>query len=120
MSKEMPKLARIADCVRAGAIHPGSVLPGPIHQSLPIPMPGPGELRIAFLYSRAEIREAIDACGLPWREDETNADLRFDRNCVRAQVLPVLRSLNPRAAEALGRVSALAGRDEDLLSRLAD
>jgi tRNA(Ile)-lysidine synthase len=68
---------------------------------------------------REEIRRALAAAGLAWREDETNRDTRFDRNRLRAEVMPVLRSLNPRAVEAIGRLARLAGRAESLLGSLA-
>ena len=44
---------------------------------------------------RADTRRLATEAGLPFEDDETNADLRFARNRVRAEVLPVLRELNP-------------------------
>lgn len=48
-------------------------------------------------------RAAVDAYvkerGLPYVEDATNADLRFSRNRLRQQVLPVLKSINPKVVE---------------------
>jgi tRNA(Ile)-lysidine synthase len=66
-----------------------------------------------------EIRACLREAGEPWCEDETNRDLRFDRNRVRREVLPVLARLNPRVVEALARAARLAGEDEELLESLA-
>jgi tRNA(Ile)-lysidine synthase len=91
---------------------------------------GPGGLRAMAVRSgrwwrpllgtgREEIREALREAGLSWREDETNEDLRFDRNRVRLEVLPPLRSVNPRAVRNIGRLAELAREDEALLESLA-
>jgi tRNA(Ile)-lysidine synthase len=61
---------------------------------------GPGPfVRPLLGLERAELREYLRRHGLPFREDPTNRDLRFDRNRVRRLVLPLLaETLNPRAA----------------------
>ena len=46
---------------------------------------------------RERIRELALAAGLPFADDETNADPTFARNRIRAEVLPVLRDVNPAA-----------------------
>ena len=46
--------------------------------------------------SRAEILAYLAQHGLPHREDSSNTDERYARNKLRAQVMPVLRELNPR------------------------
>ena len=48
---------------------------------------------------RAVIDGYIKEHRLPFVEDSTNADTAFARNRIRHQVVPVLRSLNPRVAE---------------------
>jgi tRNA(Ile)-lysidine synthetase-like protein len=51
--------------------------------------------------------------GIEAIEDPTNADPAFaDRNRIRHRVVPELRELNPRLAEAVGRLAELA-RDDD-------
>jgi tRNA(Ile)-lysidine synthase len=61
---------------------------------------------------------AIDAWaagrGLGWREDPTNADLRFLRNHLR-QVMPALLALRPGAQAALARAAGHLADDEALL-----
>ncbi len=58
---------------------------------------------IAYLEKRNE----------PWREDRTNQDVRFLRNRVRHELIPLLgRHFNPRITETLHRTASLL-RDED-------
>jgi tRNA(Ile)-lysidine synthase len=69
---------------------------------------------------REDLRAWLRAQGEPWCEDATNADLRVPRNRVRAEVLPSLRAVNPRADEALARMARLQAADTALLETLAD
>jgi tRNA(Ile)-lysidine synthase len=62
--------------------------------------------------TRAEIVEYLEARGQPWREDSTNQELTFTRNRVRYTLLPQLREFQPRIAEQLSRMAAVA-RDEE-------
>lgn len=65
---------------------------------------------------RAAIDSYMAAHGLPFVEDETNADTAYARNRLRHQVLPVLRSINPRVAEAAGRMTDTLREDLDFLT----
>jgi tRNA(Ile)-lysidine synthase len=67
----------------------------------------------------AELRALLDAAGIEYRDDQSNADLAFLRNRVRAEVLPVLESIRPGAAERIGRFSGLAAGDDAVLEELA-
>lgn len=70
---------------------------------------------------RDDLRGYLDARGLRWREDETNADEGIVRNRVRHRVLPVLgEALSPRIAEALARVAELAASEDLVLEREVD
>ena len=62
---------------------------------------------------REELRSWLTSLGQPWREDATNEDLRFTRNRIRHELLPVLGGFNPRIAEKLIEVSTLAREDEE-------
>ena len=55
--------------------------------------------------TRAEIEEWLTRRGLPHREDSTNGELKYTRNRLRRQVMPVLRELNPRAAEKMAETA---------------
>jgi tRNA(Ile)-lysidine synthetase-like protein len=46
-------------------------------------------------FTRAELREASEACGLPFIEDASNADRRLVRNRVRLDALPALERALP-------------------------
>ncbi|HET9694288.1 MAG TPA: tRNA lysidine(34) synthetase TilS [Steroidobacteraceae bacterium] len=59
-------------------------------------------------FERVELERFARERGLAWVEDPSNADLRFDRNFLRRQVLPVLRRRWPAAARTVGRVAEYA------------
>jgi tRNA(Ile)-lysidine synthase len=69
---------------------------------------------------RAPLRAALDAAGAAYLDDPTNADpAAADRNRIRAEVMPALELLNPRAVDALVRLGRLAADDDDALDALA-
>ena len=68
---------------------------------------------------RAALRAALDAAGIPYAIDPSNADVAHARNRVRAELLPALERLNPAAVDALIRFGRLAADDDDLLDALA-
>jgi tRNA(Ile)-lysidine synthase len=56
--------------------------------------------------SRRDIEAALRRDCVPWRDDASNANLRYTRNRVRHVVLPVLeRNLNPSVRKALCRLA---------------
>jgi len=68
---------------------------------------------------RADIVEYLEAEGLEWREDVSNADEALTRNRVRHRLLPELEAMNPRAVEALARTMRVLSEEDALLDRLA-
>jgi len=68
---------------------------------------------------RATLRNALDAAGIAYLIDPSNADTAHARNRVRAELLPVLEHLNPAVVESLTRFGELAAADDDLLELLA-
>ena len=72
-------------------------------------------LRPLLEVTRFEVEGYLAALGLEARLDPSNESLDFDRNRVRHRVLPELRTLNPRADEALARFAASARDDEQAL-----
>ena len=68
---------------------------------------------------RADLRAALDAAGIAYLVDPSNADPAHARNRVRAELLPAIERLNPAAVEALIRFGRLAADDDDLLDALA-
>ncbi|MBU1050130.1 tRNA lysidine(34) synthetase TilS [Candidatus Bipolaricaulota bacterium] len=84
----------------------------------PTGLRGIAPIRLPFIRpliqtSRAQVHDYAISQSLEWREDATNADSSFSRNRIRHHVLPELRALNPRVAEALARnADLLADLDE--------
>ncbi len=68
---------------------------------------------------RATLRAALDAAGIGYVTDPSNADVAHARNRVRADLLPALERVNPAAVDALLRFGRLAADDDDLLDALA-
>lgn len=78
-----------------------------------------GLLRPLLGVTRARIDEYIQENALPFREDETNADVALSRNCIRHEVLPALERAVPGAKESLVRFAERAVRDDAFLQELA-
>jgi tRNA(Ile)-lysidine synthase len=62
--------------------------------------------------TRAEVETYLNGLGQAWREDSSNRDTAFTRNCIRHELLPLLEEWNPRLREHLAQMAVLAG-DED-------
>ena len=63
---------------------------------------------------REQIREYLRALKQTWREDQSNTDVSFTRNRVRARVLPAIREdINPAADLALAHMAEIARAEED-------
>jgi len=60
-------------------------------------------LRPLLTLSRAEIDAALCECGIPWREDATNAGGEFFRNRIRRDVLPALIAVTDSSREEEGQ-----------------
>lgn len=78
-----------------------------------------GLLRPLLGVTRARIDEYIQENALPFREDETNADVALSRNRIRHEVLPALERAVPGAKENLVRFAERAVRDDAFLGALA-
>lgn len=78
-----------------------------------------GLLRPLLGVTRARIDEYIQENALPFREDETNADVAFSRNRIRHEVLPAFERAVPGAKENLVRFAERAVRDDAFLQELA-
>jgi len=67
---------------------------------------------------RVETRRLAARAGLPFADDETNLELDFARNRVRAEVLPVLHELSPAAERNIAETQAELVEDAHLLERV--
>ncbi|WP_192889222.1 tRNA lysidine(34) synthetase TilS [Vibrio bathopelagicus] len=70
--------------------------------------------------TRAGIEEFACNMGLTWVEDESNQDLRFDRNFIRHQVTPTLTDRWPSFRESVSRSAQLCAEQELLLDELLE
>ncbi|MCG9639016.1 tRNA lysidine(34) synthetase TilS [Vibrio sp. Isolate34] len=70
--------------------------------------------------TRTEIEAAALDMGLTWVEDESNQDVRFDRNFIRHQVTPVLTERWPSFRESVSRSAQLCAEQELLLDELLE
>jgi tRNA(Ile)-lysidine synthase len=82
---------------------------------------GPGWLvRPMLNVGRADIQQYASDENLNWVEDPSNTDRRFDRNFLRHEVLPRLKSRWPDIAARLQRSAGHAGEASQLLVELAE
>lgn len=79
-----------------------------------------GVVRPLLPFSRAELRAYLEGEGVPWREDETNANEGFARNRVRRAVLPEIERRMPGATERLARAGEAYSARLDALDRRLD
>ena len=73
----------------------------------------PGIHRPLLRFWREELERYAERARLSWREDPTNAELRYARNALRRRILPEIeRLVAPGARRALVRLADLAREDE--------
>ena len=70
-------------------------------------------------FNRQQIHEYAMAHQLTWQEDESNEDVRFDRNFLRQQIMPLLRERWPAVVKNLTRSSQHCAEATVLLTELA-
>ncbi|WP_428772144.1 tRNA lysidine(34) synthetase TilS [Vibrio sp.] len=68
--------------------------------------------------TRKQIEAYAHEQQLPWLEDESNRDTRFDRNFLRHQIAPVLVERWPHICRSVARSAELCGQQELLLDEL--
>ncbi len=76
-------------------------------------------LRPLLGFSRAELEAWAQAQGLAWVEDPSNADTDLDRNYLRHEVLPRIRSRWPAAADTVSRAARHCADAAETLKTLA-
>jgi tRNA(Ile)-lysidine synthase len=77
-------------------------------------------VRPLLAVSRAALTGWVRSQGLTWVEDDSNAQLRADRNYLRARVLPVIRERWPSAAATVSRSARHAAEAQRLLDLLGE
>jgi len=76
-------------------------------------------LRPLLEYSRRELLGYARQAGLAWVDDPSNKDLAFDRNFLRARVLPLLEARWPSCATRLARTAGHCAEAQALIDRTA-
>lgn len=76
-------------------------------------------LRPLLDFSRRQLEEYAQRYELAWFNDPSNSDLRFDRNYLRKQVMPLLATRWPHYQAALSSASRLQGETQQMLDELA-
>jgi tRNA(Ile)-lysidine synthase len=88
----------------------------------PLPASGRGRgrgssiIRPLLRVTRAEVLDYLASLQQPFLTDSTNADPRFTRNRIRAELLPLLRTFNPEVVAVLGRHADQAGEAFEVLT----
>jgi len=78
-------------------------------------------LRPLLAVPRGVVREYLESCGQSWREDATNADVRYARNFLRHEILPRCElGPYPAAAASLVRLGSQAAVVAAALRSAAD
>ena len=77
------------------------------------PVTSDGVVRPLLVVDRPEVEEFLRQRGIAWREDSTNASLRFARNRIRHELLPQLaRDWNPAIVDTLAHTADWALAEE--------
>lgn len=77
-------------------------------------------LRPLLSLGRADIEAALDELGLSYVTDATNADTAYDRNYIRAEILPRLARLSPSPEQAITRLTSNLREEEEALAGEVD
>jgi tRNA(Ile)-lysidine synthase len=77
------------------------------------PVTDSGVIRPLLEVTRLQVETWLQERAIPWRQDATNRELRFDRNRIRHQLLPMLEAeWNPGVKEALAQTADWAQEEE--------
>ena len=77
------------------------------------------QLRPMLDSSRAQIEQTVASLELPYINDESNQDTQYDRNFLRAEVIPVLKQRWPSIATTASRSAALCAEQQLLLDEVS-
>ncbi len=75
-------------------------------------------VRPLLKFSREELLRYASAYGLQWIDDISNKDTRFDRNFLRQEIFPVLKTRWPQIAKTMARFAAHCAEQEKLVEDL--
>ncbi|WP_110930506.1 tRNA lysidine(34) synthetase TilS [Paenibacillus bouchesdurhonensis] len=69
---------------------------------------------------KAEILQACQDSGIPYRIDSSNLQNKYARNAIRLDVLPFLGHYNGQLAESLNRIADTLGEEDDYMQQVTD
>ncbi|MFM7079853.1 MAG: tRNA lysidine(34) synthetase TilS [Bacteroidota bacterium] len=75
-------------------------------------------IRPLIRLSRKDIIHYAQQHSIQWREDASNNESDYERNFIRNEVLPMLRSINPSVTEAIIKHSNIMARYENLIDQM--
>jgi tRNA(Ile)-lysidine synthase len=58
-------------------------------------------IRPVLFASRAEISSYVESNALNYREDSSNAEIKYQRNLIRHKIIPLLKEINPSVTETI-------------------
>jgi len=70
--------------------------------------------------SKEELQDWLRAQGFAWRDDSSNADVRYERNFVRTSVIPLIETRFPAAKTAIARTANMARAACELFEQQTD
>lgn len=76
-------------------------------------------IRPLLTITRAEVLDHCQKYGIEFCNDSSNFSTTLTRNRVRYELLPLLKSFNPRSVESLSRAAALLADDDDYMQQLS-
>ncbi len=77
-------------------------------------------IRPLIYCERSDIEDYCARHDIDYVTDSTNLTADYARNKIRLCILPLMRELNPSVDDAIGRLSELAGADDELIGEYAD
>ncbi|SDT89575.1 tRNA(Ile)-lysidine synthase [Polaribacter sp. Hel1_33_78] len=78
-------------------------------------------VRPLLAFSREEILAYAKANNIKWREDASNASIKYIRNKIRHQIVPILKEINPNVLETFSKTSKHLQQSKQIIEdRIAD
>ena len=80
-----------------------------------IPIKNDHIIRPLLCFTREEIEQWVMFCNIKYREDATNQEVKYTRNKIRHQVVPVLKEINPGIYKSFRSVQTIFEQTDDLI-----
>lgn len=81
---------------------------------------GDGVCRPLLRFTRTQIEAYLREHSMSWREDETNSDVRYTRNKIRHELLPLILEINPSFLETVERMTEILTEENRYLEIQAE